>query len=102
MTRGGADVIIREIRYMTNVMDLNHPETTAHPYPLPGALVVKNPPVNVGEVRDEGSISGLRRSPGGGHDHPLQYACLENPHGQRGLAGYSPWGRKESDTTEGT
>ena len=23
-----------------------------------------------------------------------------NPHGQRGLAGYSPWGRKESDTTE--
>ena len=25
--------------------------------------------------------------------------CLENPHGQRGLVGYSPWGRKESDTT---
>ena len=101
-TRGGADVIIGEIRYMTNVMDLNRPETTAHPYPLPGALVVKNPPVNVGDVRDEGSISGLRRSPGGGHGHPLQYACLENPHGQRSLAGYGPWGRKESDTTEGT
>ena len=30
----------------------------------------------------------------------LQYSCLENPHGQRSLAGYSPWGRKESDTTE--
>ena len=26
--------------------------------------------------------------------------CLENPHGQRSLAGYSTWGRKESDTTE--
>ena len=30
----------------------------------------------------------------------LQYSCLENPHGQRNLAGYSPWGRKELDTTE--
>ena len=29
-----------------------------------------------------------------------QYSCLENPYGQRGLAGYSPWGRKESDTTQ--
>ena len=26
--------------------------------------------------------------------------CLENPHGQRSLAGYSPWGRKESDMIE--
>ena len=30
----------------------------------------------------------------------LQYSCLENPHGQRRLAGYSPQGRKELDTTE--
>jgi len=28
-----------------------------------------------------------------------QYSCLENPHGQRSLVGYSPWGCKESDTT---
>ena len=27
-------------------------------------------------------------------------ACLENPHGQRSLAGHSPSGRKQSDTTE--
>ena len=33
--------------------------------------------------------------------YPLQYSCLENPHGQRSLAGYSPWGYKESDMTEG-
>ena len=26
--------------------------------------------------------------------HPLQYSCLENPHGQRSLAGFSPWGHK--------
>ena len=31
---------------------------------------------------------------------PLQYSCLENPHGQRSLTGYSPWSRKESDTTK--
>ena len=42
----------------------------------------------------------LGRSPGGGHGSSLQYCCLENPHGQRSLAGYSPWGLKESDTTE--
>ena len=33
---------------------------------------------------------------------PLQYSCLENPQGQRSLAGYSPQGCKESDTTEVT
>ena len=49
---------------------------------------------------DLGSILGLGRSPGGGHGSPLQYSCLENPHGQRSLAGYSPLGAKESDTTE--
>ena len=30
------------------------------------------------------------------------YSCQENPHGQRSLAGYSPWGCKESDMTEVT
>ena len=32
--------------------------------------------------------------------HPLQYSCLENPHGQRSLAGNCPWCRKESDTAK--
>jgi len=36
----------------------------------------------------------------GGHGNPLQYSCLENPHGLRSQVGYSPWGCKESDTTE--
>ena len=49
---------------------------------------------------DLGSIPGLGRSPGGGHGNPLQYSCLENPHGQRSLVGYNPWGCKESDMTE--
>ena len=46
------------------------------------------------------SIPGSGRSPGGGHGNPLQYSCLENPHGQRNLVGYSPRGCKELDMTE--
>ena len=49
---------------------------------------------------DLDSIPGSGRSPGGGHGNSLQYSCLENPHGQRSLVLYSPWGCKESDTTE--
>ena len=49
---------------------------------------------------DCGSIPGLGRSPGGGLGNPLHFSCLENPHGQGSLAGHSPWGRKEWDTTE--
>ena len=30
----------------------------------------------------------------------VQYSCLENPHGQRSLVGYSLWGCKELDTTD--
>ena len=51
-------------------------------------------------ARDLISIPGLGRLPGGGHGNPLQYSCLENPHGQRSLGGYSLWGCKESDMTE--
>ena len=43
------------------------------------ALVVKNPPINAGDVRDVGLIPEWERSPGGGHGNPLQYSCLENP-----------------------
>ena len=63
------------------------------------ALVLKNPLDIAG---DAGSIPVLGRSPEGGHGNPLQYSCLENPHGQRRLAGYSPWACKELDMTEAT
>ena len=43
------------------------------------ALVVKNPPANAGDLRDEGSIPGLGRFPGEGNGNRLQYSCLENP-----------------------
>ena len=62
-----------------------------------GGSADKESACNVGDM---GLIPGLGRSPGGGHGNPLQYSCLENPHGQRSLMGYSPLGHKESDTTE--
>ena len=43
---------------------------------FPGGSVGKESACNVGDL---GSIPGLRRSPGGGSDNPLQYSCLENP-----------------------
>ena len=46
---------------------------------FPGGLVVKNPPANVGDRGDAGSIPGLGRSPGRGNGNPLHYSCLGNP-----------------------
>ena len=43
-------------------------------------------------VEDLGLTLGLGRSPWGGHGNQLQYYCLENPHCQRSLASYGPWG----------
>ena len=42
-------------------------------------LVVKNPPANVEDIKDMGSVIGSGRSPGGGNGNPLQYSFLENP-----------------------
>ena len=63
-------------------------------------LVVKNLPANAGNLRNVDLIPGSGRSTGGGHGNPLHYSCLENPHGQRSLAGYGPWGHKESEMAE--
>ena len=65
------------------------------------ALVVKNIPTNVGDIKDVGSIPGLRRSPGGRHDNPLQYSCLENTT-DRGAWQATVHRVTESDMTEVT
>ena len=63
--------------------------------------MVKNPLVNAGDRRDAGLIPGLGRSFGERHGNPLQYSCLENPMDRGALwVDYSPWGCKESYTTE--
>ena len=64
----------------------------------PGSAVVKNSPVNAGDIGNAGSVPRLGRSPGEVNGNLLQYPCLENLTGQRSLAGYSPRGLKESDT----
>ena len=45
-------------------------------------------------------IPGLGRSPGEGNGNPLQPHAWRIPRTKESLAGYSPWGRKESDMTE--
>ena len=62
-----------------------------------GGSVGKESAYNLG---DQGMIPGLGRSHGGGHGSPLYYSCLENPCGQRNMAGYHPWGHKKLDMTE--
>ena len=58
-----------------------------------GNLITGSSAYNAG---DPGSILGLERYPGEGNGNPLQYSC----HGKSHDGGYSPWGCKESDTTE--
>ena len=59
---------------------------------LPGGLAGKESACNAGDL---GFIPGLGRSPGEGQGYPLQYSGLREFHEL-----YSPWGRKQSDTTE--
>ena len=69
-----------------------------YPGGFPGGSEVK---VSACKAGDWGSIPGSGRSPGEGNGKPLQYSCLENSmDGGASWATYSPWGHKESDTTE--
>ena len=65
------------------------------------ALVVKNPPANARDIKLEFDHR-VGKIPWRRYGNPFQYSCLVNPHGQRSLVGYSPYGRKELDTTEVT
>ena len=63
---------------------------------FPGGSDSKESACNKGDLSWS---SGLGRSARVGHGNPLQYTCLENPHGQRSLVGSSPQGCKDSDVT---
>ena len=56
---------------------------------FPGSSAGKESACNAGDL---GSTPGLGRFPGGGHDNPLHYSCLENPHRQMRLVGYKSMG----------
>ena len=62
--------------------------------------MVKNLPANTGDAGDMNSIPELGRSSGGGHGKRTPVFSPGKFHGQRSLAGYSPWSRKELDTIE--
>ena len=85
--------IIHQVDWISTKNSQMEPTNSPFPWWLSGEEPASN-------MRDLGLIPRSGRSPGGGHGNPLQYSCLENPHGQRSLAGYSPWGHKESDTAE--
>ena len=65
----------------------------------PGGTIVKNLPVDAGDVRDAGSIPESGRSPGE-EMVPTPIFLPREFHGQRSLLGYSPWDHKRLDTTE--
>ena len=67
---------------------------------FPGGTAVKNPPAKSGATGDVGSMSGSGRSLGERKWQPTPVFLPEKSHGQRSLAGHSPWSRKESDTIE--
>ena len=62
-------------------------------------LVVKNPPASAGDKRHSFN-PWVRKIPWRRAGHPTPVFLPGESHGQRSLAGYSPWGHKESDTTE--
>ena len=64
-----------------------------------GSSVVKNPPANAGNAKD---ASLGRKIPWRRAWQPTPVFLPEESHGQRSLAGYSPWVRKKSDTTART
>ena len=95
---GGGEDKQRKQHQTPPFISQQHLPSFPHHWASQVALVVKNAPANAENIRDGGSIPGSGRFPG----NSLQYSCLENPNVQRSLVGYTPFGGKESDTTEAT
>ena len=71
-----------------------------NPYSLSNGSEGKECTSIAGGPGDKVLIPGLGRSPAGGKWQPSPVFLPEKSHGQRSLAGYSPWGHKKSDITE--
>ena len=66
------------------------------------ALVVKNPSANAGDVKRRGFKPCIRKILWRREWQPTPVFLPGKSHGQKSLVGYSPWGHRESDTTEAT
>ena len=66
------------------------------------ALVVKDPSANAGDVRDVGFDPWVGKLSWRRAQQLTPVFLPGESHGQGSLVGYSPWGCKESDTTETT
>ena len=87
-------------KWKVKVKSLSHVRLLATP--CDSVVKKKNSTANAGDSGDTGSISGWEDSPGERHGSPLQYPVFlpRESHGQRSLASYNLWGRKESNMTE--
>ena len=87
----------------------SHPETPGghefggilvHPGASQVALAVKNLPASAGDIRDVGSSPWVTKISWRKVWQPPQVFLPGESHGQRSLAGYSPWGCTELESTE--
>ena len=99
--RAAVHGVAKSWTWLSDWTELNWTESTLRASQM--VLVVKNLSASKEDLRDWGSIPGSGRSSGGEHGKLLQFSCLKNPMDRgRRLVDYSPWGQKESDTTEVT
>ena len=87
-----------KVSKMSKVTEFNHYHVHLG---LPWWLSGKEPACNAIDVRDAGSIPALGRSPGEGNGNLPQYSARRILW-TGSLAGYSPEGHKESDTSQAT
>jgi len=100
----GAEKLKSNVR-KTTLMTSIHTHQKKKKWGFPGCASGKESTSSVGDTRNVSSIPRSGISPGAGNGNPLQYPCLENSMDRRiwqaeEPGGLSPWGHKESDTTE--
>ena len=97
--RGATGIWWVEARDAANhpAMPRTAPQNKNKSGPIPDGSLVKNTHAGAGDVS---SIPGSRKIPWRRTGSPLQYSCLGNPMDRGDWRGYSPWGHKDSDTTE--
>ena len=71
--------LLHNTKYSTHKYSCTLLQVQAKYLGFPGGASGEDTPASAGDERDTGLIPGSGRSPGGGHDNPLQCSCLEKP-----------------------